>query len=97
VTRLLLAILAVIPLAAQEAYQETIDVVRYIVPARVVGHDGGAIRGLTAADFTAAIGGKQAAVESVEWIGSEDPAPGAQTSIGRLIVALARTAGVLAR
>lgn len=89
--RSLLAVLLAVPLVAQEAYQETIDVVRYIVPARVVDYNGRAIRGLTAADFTAAIGGKTAEVESVEWIGSGEPAAGAQTSTGRLVVVFMQT------
>jgi hypothetical protein len=71
---LLAALLFVTPLAAQQQppYGETIEVVRYVIPARVVDPAGRAITDLTTADFTATIGGKTAVVESVEWLGSAD-------------------------
>ncbi|HEX6097181.1 MAG TPA: hypothetical protein VF432_12705 [Thermoanaerobaculia bacterium] len=87
-----------VPLVAQEQPQfgESIDVVRYVIPARVVDPAGGAITDLTTADFTASVGGKKAVVESVEWLGSADPpfaAPGtdAPPQPGRLIVVFMQT------
>lgn len=74
-----LALLFVTPLAAQQqqdpqppTYGETIEVVRYVIPARVVDPSGKAITDLTTADFTASIGGRKATVEAVEWLGSGD-------------------------
>ena len=85
------------PLAAQEQlYGETIDVVRYVVPARVTDVQGRAILGLTAADFTAAVAGKEAVVESVDWIGGGERSetaegiPGAAPA-GRLVVFFVQT------
>jgi tetratricopeptide (TPR) repeat protein len=82
------------PLAAQQ-FGEVIDVVRYVIPARVVDARGDAITGLDASDFTATIGGKTATVESVEWLGSSsdsaDPAAAPQANAGRLIVVFVQT------
>ena len=96
--RALLALwLLALPLAAQEqppAFGETVDVVRYVIPARVVDPAGHAIQGLTPADFTASIGGKKAVVESVDWIdAAEDPTsidPNAPRR-GRLVVVFVQT------
>lgn len=102
---LLLAMLALaMPLLAQEeaqqpAFGETVDVVRYVIPARVVDLAGRVIPGLTPADFTASIGGKKAVVESVEWIGAADtPATSESPSNdqsaprrGRLVVVFVQT------
>jgi VWFA-related protein len=55
-----------LPAAAQ--YQERIDVVRILVDVRVTDRSGNPIADLTADDFDVRVGGKRAAVESVEWI-----------------------------
>jgi hypothetical protein len=88
-------LLLAFPLVAEDApqYGETIDVVRYVIPARVVDPQGRAIDDLTPADFTASIGGKPAVVESVEWLGSGERslAEGATAAEGRLIVMFVQT------
>jgi VWFA-related protein len=57
-----------IAFAASAQVQEKITVERIIVDARVTQANGEAITGLTARDFRVRIDGKEAAVESAEWI-----------------------------
>jgi len=65
VTALCIAIAAA-PALAQ--YQESITVARVVIDVRVTDLGGKPVEDLTAADFTATIGGKPAAIETVEWV-----------------------------
>jgi VWFA-related protein len=77
--RLASAVLFLVAGAAHAQFQEKIDVVRILVDVRVTDSLGNAIPGLTPADFDINIGGKHAAVESIEFIeegrASRPPAP----------------------
>ena len=66
--RLALAVLFLVAGAAHAQFKEKIDVVRILVDVRVTDYLGNAITGLTPADFDIKIGGKRAAIESVEFI-----------------------------
>ncbi len=92
----LLVLAAPFSVAQEVPFSETIDVVRYIIPARVVDLRGDALSDITAAELTATVGGKKATVESVEWIGSRSssvtaPGESAQPPAGRLIVIFIQT------
>jgi VWFA-related protein len=62
----LCAAIAAAPALAQ--FEESITVARVVVDVRVTDLAGKPVEGLTAADFTAKIGGKAAAIESVAWV-----------------------------
>jgi hypothetical protein len=92
---LVLAILIVLECggtaSAFAQFAETVNVVRYVIPARVVDPAGRAIRDLTPADFTATLGGKNAVVESVEWIGPGGRDVAGEARRGRLVVLFVQT------
>jgi len=65
--------LALSPQAArpEEPYQERIAVERVVVNAHAVDNSGSPIEGLTASDFRLRVDGRPAALESVEWVGTD--------------------------
>lgn len=76
------------PVSAQPPQRsEQVVVARLIVDARVVDDDGHAVKGLDADDFDVRIGGQPVRVESAQWIGGAEPAPGplASTSLGGVV------------
>jgi hypothetical protein len=86
------------PLLAQEApYTESIDVVRYLVHARVVDSTGRPMTGLTASDFSVKVDGNDVDVEEASWVGSREAfgsesAEGSEAGdSGRLIVFFIQT------
>jgi hypothetical protein len=91
----LLFLAAPFAVAQEVPVGESIDVVRYIIPARVVDLQGDAIPDITAEELTATVGGRKATIETAEWIGSRSSvtAPGetAQPPAGRLIVIFIQT------
>ena len=91
VWRLVLCVALVLPSDAAWAQppqrSEQVDVSRLVVDARVVDDDGRAMTGLDADDFDVRIGGQPVQVESAQWIGRAEPAPGplASTSLGGVV------------
>lgn len=57
---------------SDEAFRESVIVVRYLVDVRVTALGGQAITDLVAEDFKVKIGGKDAFVESATWVGSSE-------------------------
>lgn len=101
-----LAVLVAVPALAQdeEAYEETLTVVRYLVDVRVTDTAGRAIIDLTPEDFSVKIRGKAAHVESATWVGrgqstavpdlhevSGDPGRAIEEPPGRLLVLFIQT------
>jgi len=71
---------------AEATFQESVNVVRYLVDVRVTDASGMAIPDLAAADFAARLGGKVATVESATWVGVERPvSPSGRETAGRTI------------
>lgn len=68
---ILLILLMALPAWAQ--FQETIDVERIVVDAHVIDSRGNPLTGLTVADFRVRVTGKEAEIESVEWIDITKP------------------------
>lgn len=82
----------VLPISAQEIFEERVVVERVIVDAYVTDYQGRPIEGLDRDDFEIRIGGRRAEIEAVDWIpteqqvimsGEEDPVTVRQ---GRLLV-----------
>jgi VWFA-related protein len=62
---------SLISLTAAAQYEESITVARVLADVRVTRYGGQPIAGLTPADFTVRIGGKEAVVRSVTWRGAD--------------------------
>lgn len=89
-------LLLVLPLSAQEVFEERVAVERIILDAYVTDRTGRPVDSLTAADFRVSIGGKPAEVESAEWIPVEKRITGrgegnVTSRQGRLIILFFQT------
>lgn len=89
----LCALVAAFGVTAQ--YRETITVARILFDVRVTRLDGEPVTDLAPGDFEVTIGGKNAVVESAEWIADDpaavDPESGAPRPNGRLFVIFIQT------